>query len=920
VIVALRLLPPGIDTVIRDRPSLPPIISASGAYYVAYALIVLGGLISMPIMTRLLSKSEYGLLGLLYATVSVLAVVGGMGLGEAAVRLYSEQRLRGAAAARELCNALLGGALAAAAVIAVAIAAGALWFGGSRYVECLPLASLLIVIRAVSGVLFQIYRAQERARAHALTQIFQRCGTMVLAIGMLLLFPGDAQTVIAATIIVELVAVAARWIDLGRRGAAAMPTLARPILTTATVYGAPLALAGSARFLLDYGDRLLIERMLGLDAVAMYSVPNDMAIRLGETLWSPIQLAALPIMFRLWESNGAPATSRFGSDVLSYMVALMLPIATIFLVYSEEIIVLLASHKYAGASRLLPYLLPAVLLASMNSIVAVGLTVQKRTARVALNVLGAAVFNIALNLVLIPRWQLVGAAVAASLSQGALLAAHRLAGNALELRLRPRPLLKAAVATAIPVALLYALGRVPSTSIAGLGLNLVCATGAAALIFAALEPRLWRLAWLGGDLLAAAQRADNDSTGRRVLIIGRDFPPAPTSAARRAASFARHLPAAGWKAAVVAISERFHSRSDASEAKRLVDCEVSRAYGFDSKAVFAVRGRYPSLLAFPDREVSWIFDGVRQALRAHRRARADVLLSTSPPVSAHCIAYVVKRFTGLPWIAELRDPWRLEALGPLLRRTGRRLERRLLADADAIVVTTPGMAADLERRCGDGVRGKVRVIPNGFEEEGFATLAAAAPGGFSIAHVGVCAPPYRDPAGFLGAVRSCIDRGDLPADVPIAFVGAADPEASLSRDVARFHLQDQVRVTERVSVPEALGVIGRTPLLLLLQTRRDHNLCVPAKAYEYLRSGAAILAITPPDGETAKLLHAFPGVAVVAPDAHEEIAKALAAAYRSWTNGAARGFVRDVQRYDRRRLAADLAQVLDEVVRRGLPA
>src|SRR5437870_3031488 len=67
-------------------------VAASGTYFTSYLLIVLAGRVSMPIMTRLLSKSDYGLLSLIFATVSVLTAVGGLGFGEAAVRLYGERR------------------------------------------------------------------------------------------------------------------------------------------------------------------------------------------------------------------------------------------------------------------------------------------------------------------------------------------------------------------------------------------------------------------------------------------------------------------------------------------------------------------------------------------------------------------------------------------------------------------------------------------------------------------------------------------------------------------------------------------------------------------------------------------------------------------------------------------------------------
>jgi O-antigen/teichoic acid export membrane protein len=484
---------------------LPPVITASGAYYVAYGLLVVAGLISLPIMTRLLSKAEYGLLGLIYSTVSVLAVIGGMGFGEAAVRLYGEHRRRGLEDLRDFCNTLLGGSLTAGGLIAVILATTAALARGEStdsYIACLPLASLLVLIRSASGIVGQIYRAQERAVAHAATQISMRCGTMIVGISFLLLFRRAAYTVIIAAVLVEAAVLAVRLFDLRRRGIISMPRLAPQVLATAASYGLPLALASSAHFLLSYADRFMIERMLDLDAVGTYSVPYDIAAKLGEVLSTPVQLAAVPIIFRMWIVEGRDAASRFSSDVLTYVMAILLPIATLYLVYNEALIVVLASEKYADAAWLTPFLLPGIVMGSINFIVTAGLTVQKRTMVLAALVCGAALLNVGLNLILIPRWGLAGAAVATTIAYAALLASNILAaGAALELRLRWEILVKAVAATAASVSLLRALDLISVVSPPQLVLGLSLGTAAALCVFVALDQRLRSLValQLGGE-------------------------------------------------------------------------------------------------------------------------------------------------------------------------------------------------------------------------------------------------------------------------------------------------------------------------------------------------------------------------------------------------------------------------------------
>lgn len=485
-------------------------VAASGAYFTSYLLLVVVGLISMPIMTRLLSKASYGLLSLIFATVSVLTVVGGLGFGEAAVRMYGERRADGAVAVRHLCDSLLGGALGMGLLVGLAVACFAGAIDGASSAElrrCLQLTSVLIVVRVVSGVLYQIYRAQERAVAHAATQVSIRYATTVLAIGLLLVYERDAFSVIVATLFVEAAAVCVRLFDLRRRGIFTRPRLAPRQLAAAARYGVPLAVAGAARFLLDFGDRFVIERMLDLSAVATYSVAYDVAQKLAQSLLGPAQLAVVPVLFRLWADDGVEEATRFGSRILTYMVALGVPVTLLYWALNDEVIVLLASAKYGGSSQLTPYLPPGVMLGSMNFIVIAGLTIQKRTAILAVNVCLAAVFNVALNLLLVPRYGLTGAAVATTLAYAALLVAnYALSRSVLQLRLDGAIVGRAVVASAAMLLLVSYARRADRPLVLDVAVRGALGVAVVAVCFSLLDGNLRRWAWT--HVRKAAGRGD----------------------------------------------------------------------------------------------------------------------------------------------------------------------------------------------------------------------------------------------------------------------------------------------------------------------------------------------------------------------------------------------------------------------------
>ena len=119
--------------------------------------------------------------------------------------------------------------------------------------------------------------------------------------------------------------------------------------------------------------------------------------------------------------------------------------------------------------------------------------------------------------------------------------------------------------------------------------------------------------------------------------------------------------------------------------------------------------RLHRLLAFPDSQVGWLPFAVIAAIRAYRVSPFDVVYSTSAPVTSHLVAGIIKRLTGVPWVAEFRDPWRgnpvthaIAGRGPWLhRRMQARLERWIVRSADQIVFVSPSTTRLYRRRYPD---------------------------------------------------------------------------------------------------------------------------------------------------------------------------------------------------------------------------
>lgn len=297
---------------------------------------------------------------------------------------------------------------------------------------------------------------------------------------------------------------------------------------------------------------------------------------------------------------------------------------------------------------------------------------------------------------------------------------------------------------------------------------------------------------------------------------------------------------------------------------------VIRAQAWDAARHFSILGRYPSLLALPDRWSSWIPFGTRAALHAMRTEPFDAMFSTFPISSAHCIGRNVHRKTGLPWIADFRDPMASDTYPeePPLRQRWARIEAATVRESSAVTVTTPGAANFYRNKFTDLSPERFVVIENGFDPVSFAkaqvpvvesTPRADEP--LLLLHSGILYPRERDPAPFFRALRTLRDRGVIKpgsVEVRLRASGFDQDYTVLARELG---VLDMVKFAPALPYTEALSEMQRASALLLFQAK-ECNDQIPAKAYEYLYAGRPILGLADPLGDTGKLLERFgvPGV------------------------------------------------------------
>lgn len=373
---------------------------------------------------------------------------------------------------------------------------------------------------------------------------------------------------------------------------------------------------------------------------------------------------------------------------------------------------------------------------------------------------------------------------------------------------------------------------------------------------------------------------------KSLLMIAYHFPPlAGSSGIQRTLRFARYLPEFGWRPIVLTAHPRAYPRCSDDQTRDIpAEAEVIRAQAWDASRHFSIAGRYPRSLARPDRWASWWYGAMVSGMRAIRRHRPAAIWSTYPIATAHRIGASLAARSGLPWIADFRDPMVQEGYpaDPVTRQRFADIELQTIGQARISTLTTPSAVEEYCARY-PAWANRIRLLENGYDEETFAGIeqrGALNPDRLTLVHSGVVYPRERDPSRLFEALAR-LKASDPEAWSSLRIRFRAPVHEQRLRDMAQRHdVLSAIEILPPVGYREALTEMASADGLLVLQAA-NCNAQVPAKLYEYFRAGRPILVLSDPAGDTATVARAA-GIEAIAPlDAPAAIERLLADFVRS---------------------------------------
>lgn len=339
---------------------------------------------------------------------------------------------------------------------------------------------------------------------------------------------------------------------------------------------------------------------------------------------------------------------------------------------------------------------------------------------------------------------------------------------------------------------------------------------------------------------------------------------------------------------------------------------------FLQKAAMWVRGNFFR----PDPRCLWIGPSVRYLKKYLQEHPVDLIVSTGPPQSMHLIGRRLAKETGLPWIADFRDPWtkifyfKHLSMTRATERWHKRMEKKVLDDASVVVAVSPLVQQEFQKM----TQTPVELITNGFDECDFAEERYhEAEGGqdreFTITHTGLFAADGNPTVLWDVLADKCASDEVFRKALKIKLIGKTDDSilAALRESGLERVVEDMGYQPHAVAVEEQ-----RKASLLILPLRKEpeYKAVLPGKLFEYLASWRPVLGIGQPDGAMSIILNTTKTGLVLDWEDKRSIARFIDLCWERHLAGGLTVDDADISQFTRRNLTHRMAQLFDTLARR----
>lgn len=192
-------------------------------------------------------------------------------------------------------------------------------------------------------------------------------------------------------------------------------TFKKEVMRESLKFSLPMIPSLISAWVLNLSDRIFIERYFSLSDVGIYSLGYKIA-GLVLIISNAFYLAYSPAFYSIASSHDQIAAKKQLYLYNNTYVMITLLICFLISLFSKEAIIILLDARYAESYKVVPIIVTSHFIAQASGLMNLSIYQEKKTVAIMLITILGAAFNIGLNFLLVPVYGIYGAAASAVLS------------------------------------------------------------------------------------------------------------------------------------------------------------------------------------------------------------------------------------------------------------------------------------------------------------------------------------------------------------------------------------------------------------------------------------------------------------------------------------------------------------------------
>jgi O-antigen/teichoic acid export membrane protein len=389
-----------------------------GSGYVTMAAV---SLVLTPVYTHYLNPSQFGLLALMLVLYGLMTQVYDLGFTNSVGRFFFDSTDEGGEGGlgemrttSVLFMVVYGGFLTAALWL-LAPEVSDLLTQTDRYAELVRIVSITLYAEALAIPPLTLIRMQERSRLYVGITVVRFAATLGLNLLFVVVLHEGVRGILLGSAISAggvLLFLAPEYLHAARR----RPS--RQILRQMLAFGLPFFPVLVSAWLIDASDRYLLELFRTRTEVGEYAL----AYRIGQVMQIAVAAFSMgwaPLRYRIYERSDAKDVYR---RLTTYYVIAVTILGVGVGAFAPEIVAAIAPASYEDAAPVVPLILLAYAIYGLFLMMVTGMGITKQTVPMAWIGAAGAIANVGINLLVIPRWGMEGAATTTILAYAIMVA------------------------------------------------------------------------------------------------------------------------------------------------------------------------------------------------------------------------------------------------------------------------------------------------------------------------------------------------------------------------------------------------------------------------------------------------------------------------------------------------------------------